>query len=112
MVDEAYAFDYLSILEIKQTLYPSDTKTTAYLECKNYLQNQLNNFLEIYSSDEYKNLSLINKQTFILIDQLRSGEKISAKSIDDANMERYHKKQNLQNKFFYQKPLTEEKIIK
>lgn len=111
LVDEGYAFDYLSILEVKNRLHPSETKQQTYLECFNYLKNQLNNFDIIYNSIEYKNLLQSNTYTFDLIDKLRNGDIITAKDIDDANMERFYRKQALQNKFF-SNIMKEEKILK
>jgi hypothetical protein len=109
-VDEAYAFDYLSILQIKLVNSPSASKEDTYTECKRYLKNQLHNFEKIVSSKEYYDLLISNQSTFDLIDQLRSGKKVTAKEIDDANMDRYYKKQALQNAFF-NSSMKEEKII-
>jgi hypothetical protein len=100
-VDEAYAFDYLSILEVKYTISPSKEKERAVLECKAFLQRQLPNFISIYKSEEYKSLYNINYLTFELVDQVRHGNhNITAKQVDNANMERYYKKQDLQRSFF------------
>lgn len=112
LVDEAYAFDYLAILMIKSELYSSKEKYNTYIECLNYLKTQIEKFDEILLSVEFKELYDINKHTFILIDKLRDGQYISAKEIDDANMERFNKKVQLHNKFFTDKKLREEKIVK
>lgn len=110
LVDEAYAFDYLAILDVKNTLYPSMEKKEAYNECLNHLMAQVNNFNQIVSSQEYQELFDINKITFFLIDEMRCGNEITAKQIDDANIERFNKKKKLQDKFFNSK-LREEKIL-
>ena len=110
LVDEAYAFDYLAILDVKNTLHPSVKKNETYNECCNHLSSQVDNFDEIVSSQEYQELFEINKITFFLIDEMRCGNEITAKQIDDANIERFNKKKNLQNKFFINK-LREEKIL-
>lgn len=112
LVDEAYAFDYLAILLIKSELYSSKEKYETYIECFHYLESQIENFNEIIQSQEFKEIYEINKHTFILIDQLREGKYITAKEIDDANMERFNKKVQLHNKFFIDKKLREEKILK
>jgi hypothetical protein len=109
-VDEAYAFDYLSILQVKNDLFPSEYKLLAYEKCKNFLQNQLDSFDTIINSKEYKNLYNINKITFDLVDKVRNSEPITAKSVDDANMERYYCKLALQKKHFSNE-LIEQKII-
>jgi hypothetical protein len=111
LVDEAYAFDYLAILEVKKNLYCSEQKENTHNECKQFLLNQLKNFKEIIISKEYKDLYDINLFTFNLIDKLREGKEITALEIDNANMERFYKKKALQDKFFTN-PLTEEKITK
>lgn len=111
LVDEAYAFDYLAILEVKKNLYPSNQKEETYNECKIFLSNQVINFNEVYTSSEYKEVYKINLFTFNLIDKLRAGENITALEIDNANMERFYKKKALQEKFFTNL-LKEEKITK
>jgi hypothetical protein len=110
-VDEAYAFDYLSILQVKNDLFPSDEKTLAYEGCKNFLKSQLNSFELIFSSKEYLDLYNINKITFDLVDKVRNNLDITAKSVDDANMERYYCKLALQKKHFATN-LVEQKIVK
>jgi GNAT superfamily N-acetyltransferase len=40
-VDEGYAFDYLSILEVKRNLYPSESKLITYRECADFLRDQM-----------------------------------------------------------------------
>jgi hypothetical protein len=110
-VDEAYAFDYLSILEVKKNLHPSLEKLNSFLNCKMFLTDQLNNFNEIYQSKEYQNLYDINKKTFDLVDLVRRNSlEVTAKQVDEANMERFYKKQILQ-KVFFNRGLIEEKIV-
>lgn len=109
-VDEAYAFDYLSILQVKNDLFPSENKFFAYKDCKQFLKNQLDNFDLIINSQEYLNLYEINKMTFELVDKVRNNLPITAKSVDDANMERYYCKLALQKRFFSHE-LIEQKII-
>jgi hypothetical protein len=110
-VDEAYAFDYLSILQVKNNLFPSEQKRIAYENCSAFLNKQLQNFDVIIDSKEYQDLYKINKITFDLVDQVRDNEPITAKSVDDANMERFYCKKRLQEKFFDTK-LVETKIVK
>jgi hypothetical protein len=111
LVDEAYAFDYLSILEVKKDLIVDTQKQEAFETCKNFLKNQLNNFNNIYVSKEYKDLYDINKKTFDLVDLARNNGNVTAKQVDDANMERFYRKRDLQFKFF-SNPLVESKIVK
>lgn len=107
-VDEAYAFDFLSILEIKKS--HSDQAMKNWHNCFNYIKAQLSSdlFTLIINSNEYKNMILANQKTFHAVEKARNG-KISAKEVDDANMERQHAKKALQKKFFSNN-LTEQKI--
>jgi hypothetical protein len=109
-VDEAYAFDYLSILQVKNDLFPSEYKLLVYKDCKEFLKNQLENFDLIIDSQEYLNLYEINKITFELVDKVRNNLPITAKAVDDANMERYYCKLALQKAFFSDE-LIEQKIV-
>lgn len=111
-VDEGYAFDYLSILEVKKNLFPSESKIQTYRQCADFLRQQINDrlFDEIILSKEYHNLYKANKKTFDLVDLARNNGQVTAKEVDDSNMERFFCKQKLQNKFFNGK-LTEEKIV-
>lgn len=114
LVDEAYAFDYLAILNVKNIRYPNEKNRRNLQDCIDHLTNQINDsdINSMIDSIEYRNLVDINIKTFDLIDNLRNGEEISAKTIDDANMERYYKKKAFQEKFFPNALLTEAKIIK
>ena len=106
LVDEAYAFDYLSILDIKKTINSQNQK--MYLDCFDNLKKQIDEkiFLQIISSKEYVDLLLTNKEVFDAVEQARYGN-ISAKEVDQKNMKRYYAKQRLQNKFFNNHPITE-----
>lgn len=105
-VDEAYAFDYLSILEIKKDKIK--TSFENWSDCFNDLKNQVGHisFNEIIQSDEYKSMIDANLNTFNAVEKARYGE-ISAKEVDDLNMKRYEAKVRLQNKFFPTKKITE-----
>ena len=111
LVDEAYALDYLAILYVKQQKSPSVDKIETYTTCYRLLSQQLCNFSEIINSVEYKNLVNSNKYTFELIDKLRKNQTVSAKEIDDANIDRYTQKVNLQKEFFPNSPIKETKIF-
>lgn len=96
-VDEAYAFDYLSILFIKKNKSKECYETWS--SCYNHISNQVLNFLDIINSIEYNNLLEANLITFNAVEKARYGN-ISAKEVDEANMLRYQRKIELQNKFF------------
>jgi hypothetical protein len=107
-VDEAYAFDYLSILEIKNDKNEQSQKSWA--NCRNYIKSQVGGelFTKIIDSKEYQNLLLINTITFNAVERARYKNDITAKEVDNANMERHYAKIALQNKFFSNK-ITEQK---
>lgn len=96
-VDEAYAFDYLSILFLKRDR--SDESFEAWSNCQEDLMLQIPNFSEIIHSEEYQNLLAANQITFVAVEQARYGD-ISAKDVDNANMLRHQRKKELQKKFF------------
>lgn len=97
-VDEAYAFDYFTILFLKKHL--SESCLQNWESCYNELSSQISNFNEILDSKEYQNLLEANKITFDAVNRARYGQ-ISAKEVDEANMLRHKRKQELQKKFFY-----------
>jgi protein-arginine kinase len=107
-VDEAYAFDYLSILYVKKGLNKETNKT--YLGCKKFLKNQLSNekWDLIIKSEEYKNLIKTNQELFNAVEDARYGI-ISSKQLDNKNMERYYAKQKFQKKLFPGKKIKEVK---
>jgi hypothetical protein len=103
-LDEAYVFDMLAILDVKKQLFSSE-KLDSVLSARAIMVDEICNqigddkFHEIISSDEYSNLIEANNFVFNLVDQTKA-EGGLAKQVDDANYNRYLKKQNLQNKFF------------
>lgn len=109
-VDEAYAFDYLSILSIKATLTENDKKN--YNECYQYIFDQLgeNIFHSVLVSEEYRFLLLANRVVFDFVSIIRNGGEVTSKELDDANMTRYKCKAALQRKFFNNE-VTESKTI-
>jgi len=99
-VDEGYAYDYLSILEVKyrkKLKNSEDNFTLCFRHMSKQLGEQFHN--KIYHSPEYNNLFLTNSETFDAVEKARYGT-ITAKEVDDLNMKRYYCKITLQNKFF------------
>ena len=99
LVDEAYAFDYLSILEVKKEKYSSNYKT--WLNCSNHLQNQFESekWLLMICSEEYKNMIKANLLTFEAVSKAKNNE-VTAQYVDHCNYQRYIAKINFQKKFF------------
>lgn len=98
-VDEAYAFDYLSILYIKKDY--SESSLDSWFYCGYILENQLGKDLyqSIINSDEYKSMIEANFKTFKMVD-LAKEDKCTAKDVDICNYERYKAKVRLQKTFF------------
>ena len=98
-VDEGYAFDYLAILEVKKNNNPS--QSDVWMNCAAYLSTQFSQdfWEDLISSHEYEEMVRVNQKTFDAVDKARYGQ-ITAKEVDDCNMERYNAKQIFRNKFF------------
>ena len=99
LVDEAYAFDYLSILEVKKQ--KSSISNDAWAKCYAYLQNQFDNekWLHMIHSKEYENMIKANELTFDAVDKAKNNE-VTAQHVDYCNYQRHIAKQDFQKKFF------------
>jgi len=98
LVDEAYAFDFLSIFYIKRNNSIFNKK--AWKECEASIKNQIpDKFNIIIKSKEYKALLEANKKTFNAVDKAKK-DLVKASYVDQCNYERYLAKKSLQNKFF------------
>lgn len=111
-VDIAYAFDYLSILEVKVKHIGGDKISNNFTIVEESLIAQLGKFqyFEIKNSEEYKNLFDINQMVFRAVDKAKLNE-VSAKYVDSLNVERYNIKRKLQKKFFPKFQFSEVKKI-
>lgn len=100
LVDEAYAFDYLSILDIKKNI--NQINYTNWEICKENLSYEIgkDTIEEILTSEEYKKMLEVNKLTFDAVEKARYGGNITAKEVDAANLQRHKRKLELQRKFF------------
>ena len=107
-VDEGYAFDYLSILEVKSNM--DTTKYSQFIQCRDNIAKEISTekFLQIYNSQEYKDLYAANLQTFKLVD-LAKTDQVTASAVDKANYNRYLQKIKIQTTFFNE-PLKEVKL--
>jgi len=109
LVDEAYAFDFISVLDIKKT-NSSKNKENFDITCE-YVRTQVGHelFDNIINSDLYDEMVNANKVIYDLIDDIRVRYiKMDAKIVDDANNQRFFLKRKLQEQFFNDK-LTESK---
>lgn len=109
LVDECFALDYLSILQVKKDKDPKNH--AAWYECRSYLESQLSDiFDDILESEEYNDLYEANLKTFDAVGKARSGGDVTAKEVDDCNMLRYNCKVALQAKFFSTSEMREVKL--
>lgn len=114
-VDDAYAFDYFSILELKQQK-GCDVQISIDQIKKDIIENiSSEKFNLIVKSEEYSKLYDANKKTFDAVDGAKTDE-VLASYVDKCNYYRMICKKKLQDKHFSDK-LTEtklgyEKIIK
>lgn len=108
LVDEAYAFDYLSILEIKKNKDSENIKTWSI--CYDYLMKQFeyHKWMIMINSQEYKNMLKANCLTFDAVDKAKN-DLVTAQYVDQCNYQRYIAKKDFQNKFFNSE-LNESKI--
>lgn len=98
-VDEAYAFDFFSILQVKKT-YNIDVNNLLDFYTKE-ISDQLGceTFKLICESEEYSRLLKFNKMTFDAVDKAKTDE-VSASYVDKCNYFRSEAKKDLQMKFF------------
>lgn len=109
-VDECYAFDYLAILKVKNQKYPSTEAEFAIVDCCFNLFQQIgmSKVHRVLDSQEFEDLEEANRKTFDAVELARYGE-ITAKEVDDCNMERYNAKVALQKRFFPESKQVETK---
>lgn len=102
LVDESYAFDFISILDVKIKRSP-EVKESKYQRdiIVSSLKTQLDQHLvdEILKSDEYEDCIRANDKMFDLVDRAKRDE-VTAQDVDRGNYERCEAKKKLQMKFF------------
>ena len=101
-VDEAYAFDMLSVLDIKKKNSLTDKYNfdTMCNDIKNEVGPTL--FEKIMNSSLYCEMVKVNKTIYDLIEVIRKGViKLDATVMDDANTERFKIKRKLQSEFIF-----------
>lgn len=103
-VDEAHAFDMLSILHVKNLNSTVDrAKLVEPLIDKLWEEicDQIGDHLaeKIFASDEYNNLYLANEEIFKMLDYVKQTD-VPASVVDELNYYRFKVKKELQDKFF------------
>lgn len=112
LVDEACAYDMLSILTIKYREKKLDSQACDnFCLLNNAIWNQIPYHDKVRSSVQYKELFSVNEQLFALIDEYKiRGETLGdAGKIDNLNYRRYLAKNALQSAFF-SSPISEQKL--
>lgn len=99
IVDEAYAFDFLSILDVRVDEIRTSECSNAFLGCYETLKAQIDSIERILSSKEYSELKEANRAVFHLVDKAKRDE-VKASDVDRGNYERCKKRKALQERFF------------
>ncbi len=109
-VDEALAYDMLSILSIKSQTKPEVRPDWDRMVVE-IIQQVGQERHDLIMAQAYPVLWATNSAIFNRIDDLKkSDEPIEAREIDALNYRRFEIKQQLQKQFFPDKPLTEQKL--
>jgi hypothetical protein len=98
-VDEAYAFDYYTILELKKENGSQIDHIINTIKSDLIEYIGLEKFNLIIESEEYLKLYSSNKKTFEAVDKAKTDE-VLASYVDKCNYLRMIHKRELQNKFF------------
>jgi hypothetical protein len=98
-VDEAYAFDYYAILQIKKEYGSNVNETIVAIKSDLIDSVGLEKYETIINSEIYLKLYDSNKETFIAVDKAKTDE-VLASYVDKCNYKRMILKKELQNKFF------------
>jgi hypothetical protein len=110
-VDPGYGFDYLSIFAVKTNKIGDEKSITNYKECLEHIALQIGYVFtnEILGSKEYENLYKANLKLFEMVDLVKE-DPCKGKELDDQVYVRYLAKVALQNKFFPEKRIIEQKV--
>jgi len=110
-VSEAYAFDYLAILQIKCEIDPKKNFGN-YAACVTRVIDELGDnelWNRVMNSIQYKKLYEANRKTFEAVEDAKE-DGVLASYVDKCNYERYLAKKALQEKFFPEEKLNEKKL--
>lgn len=109
--DWGYAYDYLSIFEVKISKTNRDEKSISnHQQATDCILRQIGmKHYEVINSEEYKNLYAVNQRLFELVDLAKS-DSVKASEVDEYVYKRYLAKIALLNKFFPSSEVGEQKI--
>lgn len=111
-VDEGYAFDFLSILEVKMSKnYDDDRHRINFERCVKNITNQIGGdfFCRIIESVEYKALLNSNIKTYEAVEMAKN-DVVSASYVDRCNYERFLCKRRLMEVYFNCEVMVETKL--
>jgi hypothetical protein len=107
-VDEGYAYDFLSIIDVKKTKKLCSVK--LFNEYSKQIELQVGTDLhnQIINSKEYLKCVSVNEEIFNMVD-LAKCDKVLASTVHKLNYDRYLYKLKLQKKWFPKSKITEKK---
>lgn len=110
-VSPAYAYDFLSILQVKFDLTKDLKVSLNYLEVYDHIMKEVGPKLhmEIINSREYFELVTVNTHLYNLVDAAKK-DLVKASDVDKLVYERFLAKMALQNKFFPDLEYKEQKF--
>jgi hypothetical protein len=108
IVDEGYAYDFLSILHVKVIKKICDENLYKKYFSQIELQVGVHLHKLITNSKEYKDCIQINEDIFNMVDLAKS-DQVSASTVHNLNYKRYNAKITLQKTWFPSSQTTEAK---
>lgn len=110
-VDPGYMFDFLSIYQVKSSKVLSLININNFVTTSDHIKKQITDelFEKIINSSEYINLYEINERLFNLVDAVKK-DPCLGKQLDDEVYNRYLAKKSLQEKFFPEIKVNEQKF--
>jgi hypothetical protein len=113
-LSESYVMDMLSILSVKILKQPTAINISNHKNLEDEIKSQIGwvKYEDIICSEEYLELSRTNLNLFNHIDEIKSRpfKEKDAVETDAYNYSRFLGKKKLQERFFPESPLREQKI--
>lgn len=110
-VDYGYAFDFLSIYEVKLNKVGTPVNAKNFTEANHHIKEQVGErkFFQVLDSPEYQELVDANRELFDLVDAAKT-DSVKASEVDAGVYKRFLCKRRLQEKFFPEAEKVEQKI--
>lgn len=109
--DYGYAYDYLSIFEVKVKKVGGVKAIQNFTNCYQVVEQQVGTkkMIEVFVSDEYRHLVQMNIRLFELVDEVKS-DPYKGKELDEQVYIRFLAKKKVQEKFFPDSTQLEQKV--